>query len=251
MTFYDNNELKSFPLVGAGTNDIPSDVLVDCVVHAPMSLGTTLQLLSISVTDLIASVVLGIDGAAVAYLTVLQADLETHRPIPISGIETAVSGFIAFGEGVRRQRIRIDGVFPFLSASLISFEYDNTFPTIQAGGHEWHGLIKLEAGNGLAITPSELRILREDDEIVTVTAAVISIVDTAALSEPLAACTIPAEGPAKTKPLIAINDVQPDCDGNLTIEVVTVKQLPTIAEVTNDNVANGVAIIDGGTPCGS
>ncbi len=251
MTFYDDNQLKSFPLVGDGANDIPDDVVVDCIVHAPSMYGFTLQLLSISVTELIVSVVLGIDETPVAYVTVLQSDLETHRPLALIPIVPAVSGFVAFGEGVRSQRLRVDGVYPFLDTSYIAFEYDITFPTVQAGGHEWFGLVKLQAGTGLSITARELRIMREDDEVVNVTAALVGLADSALLSEPLAQCIIPAEGPARVKPLLSINDVQPDCSGGLTLEVVTVKQLPTVADVSRDNVALGIAIIDGGTPCGS
>lgn len=277
MSFYDQNEQISFPLVGNDDNQIPEDLLVDCIVHAPSSLGSTLSILSISVTNLVVSLVLGIDGTPVAYLTSLKELLPIHQALPITGILPGVSGFIAFGEGVNRHLLRLDGVYEMEAGSLISFIYDTSTPTVTAGGHEFFGLVKLVGANGIKITGETLDIKvasgvlqttrsalfgttpfnglqfnvskLQGGSVVTTVAAVFSADDPDMLNDPIPGCLRAVDGTPQVQPITSINGVRPDCNGELTIQIVNVQELSTSPTITADTVARGILLKDDGSPC--
>jgi hypothetical protein len=239
-------------LVGEDDNQIPQDLIVDCIVHAPSSLGTSLTLSSISVTDLLVSVVLSIDGDPAAYLTLPLADVATHQPLALTAIADGVSGFIAFGEGVNRTNLRADGAYLFMPECLISYEFDDVNPTVVAGGHAFTGLVSLDVGTGLQITAEELRVRNEDLTITTTTVALISVIDEAIYNDPIPACLRPAEGVNNVLAITEINGVKPDCaDGNIDLQFVNIRELPTDAGVTVVQTAQGLTIRDEGEPCSS
>jgi hypothetical protein len=245
MTWYDQNELIAYPLTGADDNAIPSDVLVDCIVNAPIALGTQLVLRSISVTGLLVSVILRIGSTDVAYLTVPMATLQTHLAIPVVPLAPGVSGFIAFGSGVHQHQLRVDGAYAFMPESLISYQYDAVNPTMTVGGHAMTGLVKLVPGPGLRITGATLRVKREDAAIVVTPCALISITNPALLSDPIPESVRPAEGDPAVQPIATINGVAPDSGGNITLVVETILQQPTDPVIT----LVGTQLQDGGTPC--
>ncbi len=249
MSFYDDNELIAFPLVGDDDNRIPSDLIVDCIVHAPASLGTDLILRSLSVTGMLVSCVLAIDDTDAAYITLQLENLQTHQPLPLTPIVMGVSGFIAFGEGVTRQLLRLDGTYNFLPASLISYEYDITNPTVEVGGNEFFGLVDLDVGPGLSITAQMMNVKLENDDIVEVTAAVIAITDPALYDDPIPQCLRPAEGNPRVPPITDINGVQPSCDGDITLEFVTIREIPSDPGVTVESKPQGLTLLDEGQPC--
>jgi hypothetical protein len=249
MSFYDDNELIAFPLVGIDNNLIPHDIIVDCVVHGPSSLGTTLALRSISVTDLLVSCVLTIGGTDAAFVTVPLDTLQIHSPIQIEAIQDGVSGFIAFGGGVERASLRVDGDYQFLPESLISYQFDAITPTLAIGAHSLHGLVSLDVGTGLTISAANMRVRNEDTTITTTTVGLISVQDPGIFSDPIPGCLRPAEGNPLVSPITSINSVEPDCSGALTLQIVSVLQLPTDPEVTTVAVPMGLSLRDSGVPC--
>jgi hypothetical protein len=251
MTYYDSNELRAFPLVGNDDGAIAQDLIVDTIIQAPASYGDQLTLISMSVTDLVVSCVLAIDGQPAAYLTTLQSALTTHAPIAVTPILFGVTGFMAFGEGVRRQRLRVDGSYEFLPEALLSYQDSLATATMRVGPHSLIGLVRLEAGTGLEIVPETLRIKREDDEIVTVTAGVVRAIDAAIAVDPIPGCLRPAEGDPKVRPITSINGVVPDCDGNLDLEIVNVREIPTDPGIVEISTDEGDVWTDEGEPCGS
>ncbi len=276
MTFYDQNELIAFPLVGTDDYQIPQDLLVDCIIHAPSSLGNTLTLSSISVTSLLVSVVLAIDGDPAAYLTILKSNLVTHQALPVTGILAGVSGFIAFGEGVTRHLLRLDGAYQFMQGCLISFEYDTSTATLTAGGHSFYGLVRLVGAEGIKIEGVELNIKVGDqlqpgagamfgsplfnrvafnynatqgESIVTTVAAVFSADSIDMLDDPLPGCLRSAEGSPQVQPITSINGVLPSTDGELTLEIVSVQETSDSPTVTPVIVGTGIALLDDSQPC--
>lgn len=251
MTYYDSNETRAFPLVGDDDGAIPHDAIVDCIIQAPASYGDQLTLISVSITDLVVSCVLAIDGTPVAYLTVLQSALETHRALAVRPILTGVTGFMAFGEGVRRQRLRVDGAYKFLPEALLSYQDALGSATMQVGPHSLVGLVTLEAGPGIEIVPEELTIKTETAALVTVMAAVIKATDPKMASDPIPGCLRPAEGNPKVHPITSINGVVPDCDGELTLQIVNVRELPDDPGIIVVSKPQGDVWTDEGEPCES
>ena len=245
MTWYDSNEQIAYPLTGNDDNMIPQDVLVDCVVNAPESLGTQLLLHSISVTGLLVSVILRIGSTDVAYLTVPMSTLQTHLALALTPLVAGVSGFIAFGNGVYQHQIRVDGAYDFMPECLISYTYDGTDPTLSVGGHVMTGLVKLTVGPGLSIVGTTLRIKREDAVIVDTKCALISIVNTSLFTDPIPPSVLPAEGNPVVLPIASINGVYPDSGGNLALALENINQNPADPVIT----LVGTQFQDGGTPC--
>ncbi len=251
MSFYDDNELIAFPLVGIDDNSIPHDIIVDCVIHAPSSLGTVLAIRSISCTGLLVSLVLTIDGTDAAFITTPLVGLTIHQPVQVEGIADGVSGFVAFGAGVERTSLRVDGTYPLLPESLISYQFDSVQPTLAVGSYQLKGLVSLDVGPGLSLTSSVMRVRNEDATITTTTVGLVGVVDPSILNDPIPGCLRPAEGNPLVSPITSINGVAPDCSGLLTIQVVNVLQTPADPEVAAVVGPMGLNLLDGGTPCAS
>jgi hypothetical protein len=252
VSFYSDNELIAYPLVGNDDYQIPQDLIVDCIVHAPSSLGTLLSVKSLSCTDLLVSVVLQIDGEACAYLTVPLTDVVLHQPVALTSIADGVSGFIAFGAGVHRSNLRVDGAYEMMPECLISYEFDTTNPTTDVLGHALRGLVKLDVGPNLLITATTLRIRKEDLSIVETPCALISVADESIYDDPIPGCLRPAEGSPIVTPIRQINGVRPDCStGDITLQFVNLREIPTDPGVTVVETAQGLTIQDEGEPCSS
>ena len=247
MTWYDHNETIAYPLTGNDDNMIPQDVLVDCIVYAPASLGTQLIMRSISVTGLLVSVIFKIGTTDVAYVTLPTATLQTHLAIQLIPLAPGVSGFVAFGNGVNLHQLRVDGTYDLMPECLVSYQYDSVDVTLSAGGHPMTGLVSLTVGAGLKIVGTTLKIKREDSVIVDTPCALISITDPALLTDPIPESVLPAEGNPGVLPIASINGVFPDDDGNIAFTLVNVLQLPSDPVIT----LVGTELQDGGTPCAS
>ncbi len=245
MTWYDDNAQKAYPLTGNDDFGVPPDILVDALVYAPEVLGTILTLRSISVTPLVCSVVLSIDGVDVAYATRLQAQMPEYATIQLTPLVAGVSGFVVFGEGIRLTALRVDGPYTFLPECLIRYPYDATNPTVTVGGHVITGLVKLQVGAGMSITRESLRIRKEDTSIVTTDCALVSIDDDRLKVDAIPAGMRPAEGSPDVPPIASIEGVEPDTDGDIAIVIENILERPSdpIVAIT------GVTLTDGGQPC--
>lgn len=250
MTLYDDNELRAFPLVGNDDLGIPPNVLVDVIVYAPASYGSTLTVASISVTGLVVSLVLAIDGQPAAYLTARTFDVEPHEPVDLTAILPGVSGFVAFGAGKDSQRLRLDGAYQLEPECLLSYPDHLGEATLQVGGHKLYGLVRLEAGDDVEITSQLLKIRREDTTVVEVLAGVISLAEPVG-ADPVPGCLRPAEGAAQVEPVCSINGVVPDCAGDLTLQVVNVRETPDQPGLQAVPLPGRIELRDEGTPCGS
>jgi hypothetical protein len=280
MTWYDQNELIAWPLVGNDDNQIPSDLIVDCVVHAPSALGQQLQLISISSTALLVSCVLAIDGTPVAYLTALKANVPLQQSVSLTPIVTGVSGFLAFGFGITTRLLRVDGVYNFISSSLIRYDFDASSPTLTVGATAFTGLVNLVGAGGIEIEAQTISINPvpalntlargaqfnsaqlnaaqfnlPDSSIsgtpLTTVCAFFTPTVASMYSDPVASCFKPVDGRPDVQPVSAINGVLPDVNGNLNIKFLAIAQNgsdPVFGAVTSPG---QIVVTDGGSPCGS
>ncbi len=250
MSLYDDHELISFPLVGDDDYAIPEDVLVDLLVHAPGSYGDEAVISSISVTSMMVSLVVSIGGQPAAYVTAMIDNIVLHDPVDLVAIRPGVSGFVVFGAGVGRQRLRLDGTYRLMPECLIAYPDHLSQATVVAGGHSLHGLVALRAGAGLSIEARTLVIRREDTSLVTTLAAVIGT-DVTVGADPIPGCLRPAEGACVVAPIKSINGVVPDCAGNLDLVIVNVRETPEQPGLQTVTGPGKIELLDEGTPCGS
>lgn len=246
MSYYDDNELIAFPLTGNDDLGIPSDVIVDVLIHAPAALGTNLAIRSISVTGLLVSIIFTIDGTDVAVLTALQPEPQTM--LEVTPLLPGVEGFVVLGFGVTRRRLRVDGSYPLMPEALLSYQSSGS-TTLSANGHTMTGLVKLTVGAGLSIAARTLTMQTESG-VVTALAAVVSITDESLLVDPVPPCLRSPDGTPKIQPLVGINDVVPDCSGDIGLVIVNVREIPTDAGIVMATKPQGITLSDEGTPCG-
>lgn len=242
MTWFDDNERKAYPLTGEDDGAIPQDVLVDVLVHAPVSLGTRLELTSMVVSRLIVSVVFSIAGTPVAYATVPNTDDLVQAETPLNAITAGVSGFVVLGSGIRRELLNVSGSYPVLDSCVILFQSAPTTPTLTVQGRELFGQVILEAGTDVTITAEDVSI----QGVGTKRAAVFRLSSTVR-GDPVGAAFRSAEADLATPAVRLING----CPPPLALAVVVIKELPTEASVTvTPDVPNhAIAFIDGGEPC--
>lgn len=250
MTWFDDNEQKAYPLVGDGDFAIAHDVLCDVMVHAPDSLGDQAAVTSISVTGLIVSVVISIGGTPAAYVTVPNTEDLIQAPQELQAIASGVSGTVTFGSGIRLRRLRVDGSYPLVDGSLISFHIGLTAPTAVLRGTDLFGRVGLVAGEGIVVEPRELRIQKEDLSVITTTAAVIGLEAGSRLT-PVNPCEVSAEaGELRTPPIREINGVPPDGAGDIDLVALTIQRVPTDGTITPASPEAGKIIFtDTGEPC--
>jgi hypothetical protein len=263
MTWYGDNEQIAYPLVGNDDSQIPSNIIVDCVVHAPLALGQQLQLMSISCTPLLVSVVVAISGVAVAYFTGLKQNLQIYAPntlVPIisNNTPTGVSGFITFGSGINQHNLRVDGLYSFVSAALISYDYAVNPVTCTAsnasgvgGTGTFYGLVSLSGQNGISISKASIAI---GSPSAYQTVIFFSVNDPIIYTQAWPACEKPAAGNPNVQPITSINGVIPALTtGDISLVVLNLDQTGTdpLVGVTAVGAHNLIAISDAGEPCGS
>ena len=232
MSWYDENELIAFPLVGDDDFAIPPDVIADVLIHAPAALGGQAVVTSLSVTGIVVSIVISIGGSPAGFVTVENTPDLVQVPQEIQPVAAGVSGTVTFGSGITRHRLRVDGAYALVDASLIRFDVDLTNPTAILGGTDLFGRVALQAGDGYVVEPRELRIQKEDTSVVTVTAAVIGLAEGRRL-EPLNPCEVSAEtAELQAPPVREVNGVSPDAAGNIDVVALTVQLDPAEGVVT-------------------
>jgi hypothetical protein len=242
MTWFDDNERKSYPLTGADDGMVPQDVLVDVLIHAPASLGSMVELTSIVVTGLVVSVVFSIAGVPVAYVTTENNTDLVQTEVALNPIVSGVSGFVAFGSGILRQRLNVTGSYPVQDGCVVLFTAAPTTPTLTVQGRELFGQVALEAGSDIEITAETLVIQGLGPK----QCAVFRLAP-AVRGEPVSSSYRSAEADLLTPPIRLING----CPPPLSLAVVVIKELPTEADVTVVPDAGNHAIMftDTGEPC--
>ena len=250
MTWFDDNQTRAWPLVGDDDYAIAHDVLVDVMVHAPDSLGGQAAVTSISVTGLVVSVVISIDGTPAGYVTVPNTPDLVHAPQELQPIASGISGTVTFGDGVLERRLRVDGTYDLVDEALISFPVDLSTPTAVLRGTDLFGRVALEAGEGITITAEELRVRKEDLSIVTTTVAAIAL-DAESRLVPINPCEVSAEaGDLPTTPVREINGVPPDGAGDIDLVALTIQRLPTDGTVSITATEPGeMTFTDTAEPC--
>ena len=233
MSYYDDMERIAYPLVGTDDLGIPSDVLVDLQVQAPTPLGNQLQVLSCSITDLVVSVVLGINGVAVGYLTRPNALTLVHEPYEITPVVDGVFGFVVFGQGCKTNKLRVDGPYAVVPVCLVSYQAEVSPWTLMVGGHAVDGIVEIAVGVGLKIAARQLNLQLPTGGTKLTTALVISADSTQTLEEPVIRCQMRADGVLGDLPLRSINGIAPSTDGSMTIAVLSTRPTTTSPVITS------------------
>lgn len=239
---YNTQELRNYPLDdnATGVDDagtlMPSDILVDCRLRMPETLGRYAFLGGMTVTDkLVTFVILGADAQdAVTGFTPL-ASITTVLPIPgvpypVRPLAAGVGGWVVFGAAVMPRGGGVDRVaarFSSPTQSLLAPKCVRPYklpriPTLGKAGRSTAltGFVTIKGGADVEVVKELVHIadayrnalvirLKQIPDGENVLAKYIGPCDKRPESR-----NCPRDG------IEAINNVTPDCDGNINIRVV-------------------------------
>lgn len=249
MTWFDNNELISYPLAD-DSSGLDHDIIVDLLLHIPGGFGDVV-VSSISVTALVVSVVISSGSEVIAYITVENTPDIVHVPLDLEPVVSGVSGTITLGSGVSRRRLRLDGAFAVLPECVVVYPLGSSDPTATVHGIPLGGRISLVAGAGVEITAETMRVRLQDSSIVTTPVAKIGLIATNRLLA-LNPCEVSAEAEAlRTPPIREINGVLPDLNGNLEVVAITIMKTPgePVVSIVDSGVPGRIFLSDPGDTC--
>lgn len=244
--WYNKNSIRGFPfddtatLVDDAGRRLPSDLIVDLRMRFPAELGDRAYLSSLVVGPAVVSATILSSDASVGSLAAvsLARPVDIGRQIALSSQAEGAGGWIVFGEGVDRHA----GVWKFSSASQSLFLAQaalrrSSLPIPSLGKLHAEptltGVVKLIGGNDISIVREE----REVDEVVQ-DVIVVRLREKDDLPDQnlLTAYAGPCGGRPESRtcgdpqPIESINEVRPDCCGNIYVEFRGCAELTGFAE---------------------
>jgi hypothetical protein len=238
--WYNANSTTHYPLDDNATGDsndagpLPSNILVDCHLSFPRLAGKFAFVSSVNITANLVSVTIGavqsvaaeIDGAAaaadftpIAVITVVNP--EEYRPYQLEALYPGVGGWIVFGNGIT-EPYRADFTTPeqsFLTHKSARW-YDG-LPIASARkegvADALTGLVHLKGSNTVSVT-AETRTIGETADRRVIVISVDDNKGVITLADLVGPCgQRPETRNCPALPIEYINTVDPDCDGNITI----------------------------------
>lgn len=244
QNWYNLQSTRRYPLdeISTGYDDagqlIRDDILVDCHVLFPTTLGNCLYVQGLTVSNGMVSVVFGaapfageVSGEPVAYVTVPQP-VRPNVNYDVTGLKPGISGWVTFGNGV-------DTAF--------SGRYSRSVQTavLPRCGRTYRALpVSSIAKQGVAATLDGLvRVVGNSPVIATKETITVGGINYPAIvlrlnkqeitsafnpfANYLGPCSQRPESGTCAKPgITSINGIEPDCNGNIDIDVVGFNTTP-------------------------
>jgi hypothetical protein len=238
---YNTQELRNYPLddnatgVGDDGTLMPSDILVDCRLRLPETLGRFAFLGGMSVTDkLVTFVILGTDAQdSVSDFTPL-ASITVVLPIPgvpypVRPLAAGVGGWVVFGPavmprggGVDRVAVRFSSPTQSLLAPKCARPYKlPPVPSLGKAGRSTAltGFVTIKGGADVEVVKELVRVADAYRDALVVRLKQIPDGENV-LAKYIGPCDKrPESRNCPRDGIEAINNVTPDCDGNINIRV--------------------------------
>lgn len=238
--WYNANSTTHYPLDDNATGDsndagpLPSNILVDCHLSFPRLAGKFAFVSSVNVTANLVSVTIGavqsvtaeINGAAavpdftpIAVITVVNP--EEYRPYQLEALYPGVGGWIVFGNGVT-EPYRADFTAPeqsFLTHKSARWYEGLPISSARKEGvaDALTGLVHLKGSNTVSVT-AETRTIGAAVDRRVIVIAVDDNLGVITLEDLVGPCgQRPETRNCPAAPIEYINTVDPDCNGNITI----------------------------------
>jgi hypothetical protein len=241
------NEERSFPLHDEATRQgttgvvLPNDVLVDAKLRVPESLGQHVYVGSVGITPALVSISFvathddtfggsSSSGAADTVIAIATATrpVALYRNVSIEALQPGVGGWVTFGSGANELE-SFNALFDSLVDSMLvpsaaTFYRDRPVESLRRDG----GISRLQGDVKLAGQTAVVSIRRVVRRVDGELKEMIAIgLDASADIESLLRrfsrpCNgRPSEGTCEGQPLVAINGVPPDENGNITFSFET------------------------------
>jgi hypothetical protein len=237
QNWYNLQSTRRYPLdeVSTGYDDsgqlIRDDILVDCNILFPKTLGACVYVQGINVSAGIVSVVFGvantaseISGQTIAYAAIPQP-VTPNINYDIVGILPGISGWVTFGSGIdtpftgRYSNSIQTAVLPRCARGYKSLPV----PTIRKNGVDaaLDGLVRVLGESPITATKETIAVDNKSYPAIVLRLNKKEITaDFNVFSRYLGACSQRPESGTCAKPGIqSINGIEPDCNGNINIAI--------------------------------
>jgi len=257
--WYNANEQRDYPLdaqatqVGDDGTRIPEDILADLNLCIPSTLASRIFVSGLTVTSYLVTVTISAKtesgSVAVAAVTVEKPVL-VYRNYTVTPLFPGVMGWAVFGYGVAQQTnlaVRCSSESQGLIAPRAGRSY-STLPVSSIGIENTAevssltGMVALDSSGDLIIEEAQRLI---DEECKTVILLRInSEGNPTLLSDYAGPCgKRPGTGTCSDVPIRGINNVEPDCDGNIDINF-SYPVLPSGIQYNSNEDLDGTFILD-------
>lgn len=243
-----SNELRSYPLhdkatgVSNGGLALPHDILVDANIWVPRTLGRFVFVSSVGVSSSLVSLTFSVTDVSpfcdVPVIFTPIAVVSIRKPVirfknyAIQALIDGVGGWIALGQGCEEQT-SLSLLFSTPVQSLLVDRAVRTYapPPISSIGKiivtpPLQGVVRLQGSQGTVRTYGGTAVIDSETYQVGYIGLDTSVNEVEILTAYAARCGVrPITGGCKAKPLVAINGVAPDVDGNIDIEFTGAQQI--------------------------
>lgn len=250
IEFTIGNQLRAYPLddqatqIADGDIPFPQNLLIDCHLWMPAGDQRRAFVSAMTVSEHLVTVMISSTGGRPtlpaggpldddepgAYTPlatiVVQKPIDVARLYPLSGVIPGVGGWVAFGNGVNEPGpVRVYAFADHRQSILVpcAAEGYEAIPISSLGKDttaiELGGLVNLIAGRNITIRRGTWTINGTEREAIAI-GLDADTVDAAATRDFMGNCLGSPEGDTcRVQPIYSINEVRPDCLGNLDIEV--------------------------------
>lgn len=238
--FYNLQSTRNYPLADDATMTgddgarLPGFVLADCHLRWPGSLGRYAFVAGLTITPRLVTVVImaaddpdGAGGFTPLAAMTQQQPVDENRPYNLQPLTPGVGGYLVLGSVNDPCALRFSTPRQGLLASKCARPYTELpVPTLRklGGVDALQGLVRIIPGTDVEIVKEDVEIAGFDDPV---PALVIRLVQTIpnhnVLSAYIGPCDVrPESRNCDAEGIETINGVAPDCDGDLTIDIVGV-----------------------------
>lgn len=269
--WYNLNSTRQYPLDDNATGDtddstgnLPSNILVDCNIKFPNTVGKYLYISSVHCTpNLVTLTFLAADEVAhdagsvgsagssvfipVAVITVQSP--EEFRPYPIEPLYPGVGGWVVFGDGAKSE---FSGKFSTPEQSQLApkaarWYEELPIPSIHKEGlaDKLAGVVLLKGSNAVEVVKDTKIINGESKDVIAI--RLKSSFGRNVLNELVGPCGArPESRNCLRSPIEYINTVPPDCDGDITINFsgfgATVREFANSSEGLEPYAERGITL---------
>lgn len=231
--WYAGNAVRAYPLSDAATTVddagqfLPHDILVDCQLAFPNTLGQAAFVGAVAVSARLITVLIqaadtpaAANNLLLASITLLRADIKPWKPYPLVSDVPGVGGWIVFGTGPESE---YQGRFSSPTQSLLLPRCARAYPLLPVSSvgkphivPALTGIIAIKGGQDVETLIADRVIEGELRRALVI--RLLDKLDRNVLSQYVGPCGArPESGNCPQSPIEQIGTVAPDCSGNIDI----------------------------------
>lgn len=232
------NEGRAYPINDAakrtGDGVLPTDILVDCQIWLPRSVGRYVSLSSVGLSPSLATLTFvawsdnplcGAPSATFTPIAVVSVPrpVQKFRNYAVTALQAGVGGWVAFGSGANNRAMNL--LFESAVDGLLVDRVVRSYPTLpvttlgKLGVYPpLQGAIRFRGVPGAVVVKTETRVIGGDTKQVVLIGLEVAVNAVTILRDFAGPCgNRPSAASCNRHPLVSINGVKPDCDGNIEL----------------------------------